>query len=149
MSKKRKLTRKQEMFIREYVVSLNATQAAIKSGYSKKSAEIIGYENLRKPYITAEIEKIVSERNKSLKVDSEWVLKQAIKLHKRCMQEEPVLDEEGNPVGEFKFEHSGAAKALEMIGKHVDVMAWDKTKNITGDITLHRHKYLDGRKSGA
>jgi phage terminase small subunit len=49
------LTAKQERFIQEYLIDLNATQAAIRAGYSKKTAEVIGYENLRKPLIAAAI----------------------------------------------------------------------------------------------
>ncbi len=47
----RRLIPKQKMFCEEYVVSLNATQAAIRTGYSKKSAYSIGPENLKKPKI--------------------------------------------------------------------------------------------------
>ncbi len=47
----RKLTPKQKRFCEEYVVDFNATQAAIRAGYSKKSAYSIGPENLKKPKI--------------------------------------------------------------------------------------------------
>jgi len=46
-----KLTFKQQRFVNEYLINGNATQSAIKAGYSKKSAEIQGFENLRKPKI--------------------------------------------------------------------------------------------------
>lgn len=146
MTKKRKLTAKQELFVKEYLKDLNATQAAIRAGYSEKSARNIASEHLTKLHISDAIQEALEDRNKKLDVDAAWVLKQAIKLHKRCMQEEQALDEEGNPIGEFTFEHTGAAKSLDMIGKHVDVKAWDNTKNLSGSITLNRHKYLDGRK---
>ena len=45
------LTAKQNKFISEYLIDLNATQAAIRAGYSKNSARMVGYENLTKPYI--------------------------------------------------------------------------------------------------
>lgn len=47
-----KLTIKQQKFADEYLISGNATQAAIKAGYSKKTARFIRNENLTKPYIT-------------------------------------------------------------------------------------------------
>lgn len=50
-----KLTPKQLRFVEEYIVDLNATQAAIRSGYSTRTAEVIGYENLNKPQIAAAI----------------------------------------------------------------------------------------------
>lgn len=55
---KKKLTVKQSLFVCEYCSNgFNATQAAISAGYSKKTAPFIGSENLKKPYLAAEIEK--------------------------------------------------------------------------------------------
>jgi phage terminase small subunit len=50
-----KLTDKQKRFANEYLIDFDATNAAKRSGYSEKSARAIGYENLNKPYIAAEI----------------------------------------------------------------------------------------------
>lgn len=63
----KKLTNKQEAFCREYLIDLNATQAAIRAGYSKKVAGSIGFENLKKP----EIENYIAElqKNKAVKLD--------------------------------------------------------------------------------
>jgi phage terminase small subunit len=58
--KERKLTRRQRAFIDAYVLSLNATQAAITAGYSKDSATVLGHETLMKPYVRAEIDRILS-----------------------------------------------------------------------------------------
>ena len=64
MSKPSKLTAKQEKFCEEYLIDLNATQAAIRAGYSKKTAYSIGFENLKKPeiqeYLQARRQKIIS-----------------------------------------------------------------------------------------
>ncbi len=49
------MTPKQEAFVREYLVDLNATQAAIRAGYSERTAAETGYENLRKPQVAAAI----------------------------------------------------------------------------------------------
>ncbi len=54
---KKKLTEKQKRFCDEYLIDLNATQAAIRAGYSEKTAFAIGSENLRKPLIKERIEK--------------------------------------------------------------------------------------------
>jgi phage terminase small subunit len=51
------MTPKQTRFIDEYLIDLNATQAAIRAGYSKKTARQMGTENLSKPYIKVELEK--------------------------------------------------------------------------------------------
>lgn len=58
----KKLTEKQKLFCKYYLINLNATDAAIKAGYSKKSAEATGYENLRKPSIHKEIQDNLAKR---------------------------------------------------------------------------------------
>ncbi len=89
------LTPKQLRFIDEYLIDLNATQAAIRAGYSKNSARQIGVENLSKPVIAAAVAKAKRERSVATKIDAEWVLKQAVELHRRCMQEiRPVRNAE-------------------------------------------------------
>ena len=120
-----KLTAKQELFCYEYLKDLNAAAAAVRAGYSEKTAKEIGCENLTKPHIADFIAECKRERIEEVKIDAQWVLRQAVKVHERCMQAEQVKDRDGAPIGEYKFEHSGANKALEIIGKHVDVRAFD------------------------
>jgi phage terminase small subunit len=60
------LTARQAMFVQEYLISLNATQAAIRAGYSEKTARAIGSENLKKPAIAAEIAFGKARRRKRL-----------------------------------------------------------------------------------
>lgn len=141
------LTEKQEAFCREFMKDLNATQAAKRAGYSDKTAYSIGQENLNKPEIQNRLSELKGERNERLQIDADWVLKQAVKVHQRCMQAEPVLDREGNPVmvedangnlvAAYKFEHAGANKALELIGKHVNVGAFKEnvSVNLSSDVT--------------
>lgn len=70
-----KLTPKQKRFCDEYLVDLNATQAAIRAGYSKKTARQIGEENLSKPVIRSFIDKRLAEKESSLIASQEDVLK--------------------------------------------------------------------------
>lgn len=63
----KKLTPKQQKFVGEYLVDLNATQAAIRAGYSAKTAKVVGCQNLTKPNIAAAVQAAklkLSERNK-------------------------------------------------------------------------------------
>ena len=69
------MTAKQQRFCDEYLVDLNATQAAIRAGYSKKTAYSIGQENLKKPEINAYIEKRMEEKEKELIAAQDEVLK--------------------------------------------------------------------------
>lgn len=118
-----KLTTKQEMFCKEYLIDLNATQAAIRAGYSEKTAQEQGSQNLSKLIIQDRLTELKAEREERLQIDADWVLRQAVKVHERCMQAEPVIVN-GEPTGEYKFDSSGANKALELVGKHVNVQAW-------------------------
>jgi phage terminase small subunit len=68
------LTAKQQRFIEEYPVDLNATQAAIRAGYSRKTAFVIGYENLKKPHIKAAIEKKLAVLSRNAGITAERIL---------------------------------------------------------------------------
>jgi phage terminase small subunit len=71
-----KLTDKQKLFAQEYLVDLNATQAAIRAGYSEKTARQIGQENLSKPYIQEAIQKAMDERSKRTEITADRVLQE-------------------------------------------------------------------------
>lgn len=75
-----KLTEKQKRFVEEYLVDLNATQAAIRAGYSPDSAKEIGSENLTKPNIRARIDKAISERSKRTGVNQDRVIRELARL---------------------------------------------------------------------
>lgn len=75
-----RLTAKQKRFIEEYLIDLNATQAAIRAGYSKKTAAAIGAENLEKPHIAAEIQRRMTERQKRTEVTQDRVVKELARL---------------------------------------------------------------------
>lgn len=70
-----KLTAKQQRFCDEYLIDLNATQAAIRAGYSKKTARKIGQENLTKPDIRERIYARMAEKESELIADQDEVLK--------------------------------------------------------------------------
>lgn len=71
-----KLTGKQRLFIREYLIDLNATQAAIRAGYSEKTAYIIGHENLRKPKIVKILSEAMHKREEKTEITAERVLRE-------------------------------------------------------------------------
>lgn len=68
------LTPKQRRFVEEYLIDLNATQAAIRAGYSAATANQIGPELLAKPHIQAAIAEALAERSKRTKIDADWLL---------------------------------------------------------------------------
>lgn len=113
------LTEKQKMFVLEYLVDLNATAAAKRAGYSEKTAEEQGCRLLRNVKVQEALKEAQQERSEKLSLSAEWVLERFKLISDRCIQGEPVLDREGNPTGEWRFDSSGANKATEMIGKHL------------------------------
>lgn len=125
------LNDKQLRFVDEYIIDLNATQAAIRAGYSPKTANEQGARLLAHVSVKAAIDAKMAKRAKKTNISQEWVLKQLQRVYKRCMQVTPITDSEGNPLGEYKFEHSGANKSLELIGKHLGMFS-DKIK-VSGD----------------
>jgi phage terminase small subunit len=106
------MTEKQKMFIKEYLKDLNATQAAIRAGYSEDSAKVIGCENLTKPYIAEEIEKELSARTKKVEIDAEYVLNNLKKVAETSME---------------RNDSAGANKSLELLGKYLKLFT-DKTE---------------------
>lgn len=126
------MTDKQKMFVKEYMKDLNATQAAIRAGYSENSAKEIGCENLTKPNIQEAIQKEMADRIAKVEIDAEYVLGSLKKVAERCMQEEEVMKynydtKELEGTGEFKFDSSGANKSLELLGKYLKLFT-DRTE---------------------
>lgn len=86
-----KLTAKQQRFCDEYLIDLNATQAAIRAGYSEKNARNIASENLAKPNIKEYIEKRMAEKEKSLIADQDEVMKYLTAVMRREKTESVVV----------------------------------------------------------
>lgn len=77
-----KLTDLQKRFVEEYLIDLNATQAAIRAGYSEKTAYSIGPENLKKPEIAARIKKRMDARVDRTQITQDFVLMELLKIAK-------------------------------------------------------------------
>lgn len=127
------LTAKQEQFCLEYLVDLNATQAAIRAGYSADSAGTIGHENIKKHEIASRIRELMKERSSQTLVDAYFVINSLIKNVDKCQQAEPVLrwnpdTRQMEPSGEWQFDSQGANRALELLGKHLGVFEKDNTQ---------------------
>ena len=123
------LTPKQQRFVDEYLIDLNATQAAIRAGYSERTAKSIGQENLTKPDIQKAIQEAQNKLTERTEITQEYVLKNIQSVIERCMQQEAVLARDGSPllvegpegdlVPLFEFKETGALKGLELLGKHL------------------------------
>ncbi len=112
-----KLTEKQNRFCKEYLVDMNATQAAIRAGYSKKTANRIASENLSKPGIQKHLSQLINQQEKRTEINADSVINRLDQIANRCMQEVPVIVN-GVKTGEHRFNPTGAIRALELLGKH-------------------------------
>ena len=128
---------KQKQFCEEYIIDLNGTQAAIRAGYSKKTARAIANELLTKLDIQEYIQKIKNKRSERVKYSQDELMRDILEVKNRCMQANPVLDKEGNETGVWKFDSNGANKALDMLAKHVGFYETDN-KQKAFNISVNR-----------
>jgi len=111
MAKKNKLTPKRQRFVNEYLKDLNATQAAIRAGYSEKTAHVQGPRLLGNVSIKAAVDAAIARRNKRLEVSQDKVIRELAKialadikhyLSYRTEKTQVGVDEEGNPVFDYR-----------------------------------------------
>jgi len=125
-----KLTVKQRLFVANYIIDWNATQAAIRAGFSAKSADKIGPQLLGKTMVAEAIAEQQRNREQRTLVTADYVITSLKNVAERCQQAEPVLDNHGQPTGEYRFDSGGANRALELLGKNLKLFT-DKTE-LTG-----------------
>ena len=155
------LTPKQQRFVEEYLIDLNATQAAIRAGYSERTARQTGQENLSKPVIAEAIGRARAERSEKTKIDAAWLLTRLAEesladiadLYTesgslRPVREWPLIWRQGLVqgvetlrVGEGavidKIKLSDRSKRLDLIGRHIDVQAFKDKVEHSGEMTLN------------
>jgi len=148
------LTDKQEMFCREYLIDLNATQAAIRAGYSTKTANRTASENLSKPDIQSRIAELKAQRNDLVGINATYVLNRLVEIDQMDVLD--ILKDDGGikAVSEWpkvwrttlsgfdintsitnfdettienilkKIKWPDKVKNLELLGKHISVQAF-------------------------
>lgn len=157
------MTKKQKRFVEEYLIDLNATQAAIRAGYSPDTAHQMGSENLKKPVIKAAIDKEMAERSRRTGVNADRVIIELAKI--AFVNAMDVIDQKTATVREDASADDTAAiqsvkvksfgedglereikmadklKALELLGKHLG-MFQDKLR-ISGSLETEKTKLDD------
>lgn len=151
------LTDKQALFVKEYLIDLNATQAAIRAGYSSQTASEQSSRLLTNVKVQAAIQKAQEKRNKRLDIDADYVLKRHIEIDE--MDVADICDEHGNllPIMEWpkawrrtisgidvsellgaedvtaivkKIKWPDKLRNIEMLGKHIDIQAYNERKSV-------------------
>ncbi len=151
------LNDKQKRFCEEYLIDLNATQSAIRAGYSKKTAYSIGDENLRKPEIKDYISKLKNNRSERTEITADMVIQELAKIGfadiknyfegDEAQKDITTLDNKltaavssikvtessgkdwSKTTKEFKLHDK--VKALEDLGKHLGVFEKDNKQKTT------------------
>lgn len=122
------LTPRQQRFVDEYLVDLNGTQAAIRAGYSPKTAGRIAGQNLKKLEIQQAISAAQSKRQERTELTADEVIRDLREVRDICMGRKTVkvvevvkFEGEATPheVDSLVFDPVGANKALELLGKHI------------------------------
>lgn len=101
------MTPKQEAFVQEYLIDRNATQAAIRAGYSAKTASAIGDENLRKPEIRTAIDEAMAKVANRAEVTAERIIRERARL--AFFDPRKLLDADGNPIPLQNLDDDSAA----------------------------------------
>lgn len=168
MALDKKLNPKQRLFAKEYLKDLNATQAAIRAGYSKKTAAIQAHDLLRKPNIAAQVQKEMDERSKRTEITIDRVLKELARIAfadprtvmkwgpdgVRLRDSEELTEDEAATVaevsqtisdtgGSIKLKMNDKNTALQMAGRHLKMFT-DKIAH-GGDDDAPPIKYVESK----
>lgn len=133
-----KMTPKQKRFCDEYLIDLNATQAAIRAGYSKKTAQAIGTENLTKPLLKEYIENRMAEKESELIAGQDEVLQYLTAVMRGEDKEERLTT---NTLGEVEtietVVQGNRLKAAEMLGKRYGLFTEKVEQNVDMDLNIN------------
>lgn len=148
------MTPKQKRFVEEYLIDLNATQAAIRAGYSRKTAGAIGGENLEKPEIATAIQQAMDERSQRTGITADRVLAELAKIGFSDIRR--LFTAEGNllPVGELDDDTAACLSSVEIttrkrrggeddeVEEVAKVKLWDKRAALV-DLGKHLKLFTD------
>ncbi len=116
------LTDEQQRFIEEYLVDLNATQAALRVGCSSEKASAVGYEYLKNWRITDKISEAIQSRVKRVAVSQDYVIEKIVDTIERGLSSQEFEELTNGPLARGKgrkFDAAGILKACELLGKHL------------------------------
>lgn len=137
-----------EIFCQEYVVDFNGTQAAIKAGYTPKSARVQANRLLTNDNIQRRIKELTQKKVERIEYTQDDVMRDLLEVKNRCMQKVPVMyydkvdkeykqeqDDLGRDV--WKFDSQGANSALDKLAKHTGFYELDnKQRNVIPQIVV-------------
>ncbi|MEA5003845.1 MAG: terminase small subunit [Christensenella sp.] len=142
-----RLTQKQKAFCEEYLIDLNATQAAIRAGYSAKTAGVIGDENLKKPYLRDYINGQLKDMSSDRVATAQEVLEYLTGVMRGVRCEERIsTDDEGREIiKRQKPRLYDQTRAAEMLAKYHKLLTDKQEIDVSGNVSLEKKlRDLDG-----
>lgn len=115
------MTPKKSIFVKEYLIDLNATQAAIRCGYSEKTAYSQGQRLLKDVEIQKAIQAAMDKRSEKTEITAEYILNGIKGVIQQCESEE-------------KYNAGAALKGYELLGKHLKLFADRIEHDVAGDL---------------
>jgi phage terminase small subunit len=133
-----KLTEKQKRFADYYIETGNATQSAIKAGYSEKTAKVIGNENLTKPYIRKYIDERLAEKENQRIAQQDEVLSYLTSLMRGEKREQVLrgIGQGAQVVDEMEVSAKDRIKAAELLGKRYGLWVDKQDIDVKGAVTF-------------
>ena len=113
------LNAKQRRFVEEYLLDLNATQAAIRAGYSAKTASAQSFDLLRKPEIASAIQEAMQKRSEKTGITAERVLAELARLSFADIRKIFTEDGQLRPVHELPEEVAASISSVEVVTSRV------------------------------
>ena len=138
----KKLTAKQKRFCDEYLIDMNITQAAIRAGYSKKTARVIGQQNLSKLAVKNYIDERMKEKEAELIADSDEVMRYLTSVLRGQSQSEVVVVENiGDYMSEARLiqkapDEKERLKAAELLGKAHQIFVDKVEQTVDMDLNI-------------
>lgn len=123
------MTPKQQRFVEEYLVDLNASAAILRAGYKTKNPDVDGYQLLVKPSIQAAISAARASLQKRTEITQETIMADIEAIKRDAMQ--VVYDDDGNKA---MLDHKAALRACELQGKRYGM--FDDRLKVTGSVSL-------------
>ena len=140
---------KQELFVAEYQVDRNATQAAVRAGYSPRRANRTGYEFLQKPDIASAIAKADIARQERLGVDADAMVQRLVDIADKAFHGAPKVTREGKAITVsgvpiMEWSPAGATRAVELLMKHLGISGTERHEiEVTGETAVVYRLKLD------
>ena len=151
------MTAKQQLFVEEYLLDLNATQAAIRAGYPKKSARAVGHENLTKPDIAAAVSREFARRSERTEITQDKVLAQlALIGFAEMPKEEEVrvsdklaaLDKLRKHFGMFTAYHHHSGEIITPVREMSDEELLERASQFANRLGVHMGSSANGDAVG-